>query len=493
MTEPCILSLDQGTSSSRAILFSLSGDIQSLYQQPVDLIYPQNGWVEQDAKSIIDTTISSISKIVNEAKDNSVEITALAIVNQRETTICWDRKTGEPVYNAIVWQDRRTAEYCNKLKEGGYEKEVQSRTGLLLDPYFSATKIKWILDHVDGARALAEQGDLLFGTVDCYVLWHLTNGRVHATDITNASRTMLYNIIGQKWDDYLIELFEIPKNIFPKVLDNISEFGRIDCDGIDSNLPILGMAGDQQSALIGQGCFQVGMTKSTYGTGCFALTNIGSEFKVSENKLLSTVAYRINDDITYALEGSIFNAGTAIQFLRDNLGMFEHASETEKMAMSVDNNGGVYFVPALTGLGAPYWNPKARGVVCGLGRDSTKEHIVRAALEAQAYQTNDLLEAMKSDSGAEISVIRADGGLVVNEFMCQFLADILGVAIEIPRVAEATAWGAACLAAIGSGLFSSLDDVSKNWKAERVYKPLRSQKEVMALCAGWQEAIKRTF
>ncbi|MDH5722055.1 MAG: glycerol kinase GlpK [Alphaproteobacteria bacterium] len=493
MSETCILAIDQGTSSSRAILFSLDGKIKAIHQQPVNLIYPQNGWVEQDAKSIISTTKKSIHNIVDKAVKKNVEIGAVAITNQRETTICWNRKTGDPVYNAIVWQDRRTADYCKELQKTGCERSIQARTGLLLDPYFSATKIKWILDNVDGARALAEQGDLLFGTVDSYILWHLTGGKVHATDVTNASRTMLYNIIGQKWDDYLLDLFDINDSVLPEVFDNISDFGRIKCEGLSLNLPIRGIAGDQQAALIGQGCLGKGMTKSTYGTGCFALTNIGDAFKASQNRLLTTIAYRIDGKITYAIEGAIFNAGTAIQFLRDNLGLFSHVNETEDMAKSVKGNGEVYFVPALTGLGAPYWNPAARGIICGLGRDSTKAHIVRAALEAQAYQTRDLLEAMQEDSRSEIAVMRADGGLVVNEFMCQFLADILGVAIEIPKVTECTAWGAACLAGVGAGMFSSIEEIGKNWKADRIYTPSMSRDEAMALYHGWKRAIEKSF
>ncbi|PCI98287.1 MAG: glycerol kinase [Alphaproteobacteria bacterium] len=487
-----LLAIDQGTSSSRAIIFDEHGDIRFISQQPVDLIYPQDGWVEQDPKALVEQTFSVIRDVLSQDANVTASLAGVGITNQRETTIVWDRKMGEPVYNAIVWQDRRTAEFCTTLKGNGDEKMVREKTGLLLDPYFSATKLRWILESVDGVRERAENGELLFGTVDCYLLWHLTGGRVHATDATNASRTMLYNIIDHQWDDDLLELFNIPNKMLPKVLDNISEFGQFNSDLFGCDLMVGGMAGDQQSALIGQGCVRSGMVKSTYGTGCFALMNIGDAPTLSEHKLITTIGASVDGKVSYALEGSIFNAGTAIQFLRDNLSFIGDAKESENMARSVPDNGGVYFVPAFTGLGAPYWDPAARGVICGLSRDTQKAHIVRAALEAQAYQTRDLIDVMQKDSGQKIDVLRADGGLVANGFMCQFLADTLGIDIEIPKVAECTAWGAACLAGVQAGVFVSIDDVAARWKVDRHYKPREKKRDMDVLYSGWQRAVEKS-
>ena len=477
-----LLAIDQGTTSSRAILFSADGKILDVQQKELTLHYPQKGWVEQNPDDIWDDTREACEKILQNAGEKPA---AIGITNQRETTIVWDRKTGEPVYNAVVWQDRRTAETCAALKEQGHEEMVSAKTGLLLDPYFSATKIAWILDNVEGARARAEAGELAFGTVDCYLLWKLTGGAVHATDITNASRTMIYNVVEQKWDEELLALFKIPVSLLPEVRDNISDFGTFD------DIPIGGMAGDQQAALIGQGCFKPGMIKSTYGTGCFALMNIGGEFKQSQNRLLTTVAYRVNGEITYAVEGSIFVAGAAIQWLRDGLEVFSDAKESEALATSVEDNNEVYFVPAFTGLGAPYWQPDARAIITGMSRESTKAHIVRAALEAQAYQTLDLLGAMEKDGGFEADVIRADGGLVANEFVCQFLADMTGRAVEVPKVAETTAWGAAVLAGIQSGVFSDLEDSAAQWSADRRYAPQMDEITREALYNGWKAAIDK--
>lgn len=488
MNEPLLLSIDQGTTSSRAILFNASGEIVAKAQKELSLHYPQNGWVECDANDIWNDTLATAKQVVAEVGDKADTIAGIGITNQRETTVLWDRKTGKPVYNAIVWQDRRTADLCRELKECGHEGMVAAKTGLLLDPYFSATKIAWILDNVEGARAAAEAGDLAFGTVDSFVLWHLTEGKVHATDATNASRTMLFNIMDQKWDDELLALFNIPAAILPEVKDNAADFGTTELLG--RSLPIGGMAGDQQAALIGQACFDVGMVKSTYGTGCFALMNAGTDFKPSQNRLLTTQAYRLNGESTYAIEGSIFVAGAAVQWLRDGLGLFSDAADSEALATSVSDTNGVYFVPAFTGLGAPHWNSDARGMISGLTRDSSAAHIVRAALEAQAYQTQDLMGAMEADSGSAPAVIRADGGLVANEFVCQFLADILDKPVEIPKVIETTAWGAACLAGLQSGVFKSLDDVSKRWKAERHYTPKMDSKTRGLLCGGWSRAIE---
>lgn len=491
MSDKTLLAIDQGTTSSRAILFSKTGDILSLKQKELKLYYPHNGWVEQDANDIWNDTLDVCRDLMSEVGGKTANIASVGITNQRETTILWNKNTGQPIYNAIVWQDRRTADTCEKLKKAGHELSITTKTGLLLDPYFSATKIKWILDNVEGSRKSAEQGDILFGTVETYLLWKLTNGKSHYSDITNASRTMLFNIRDQKWDSDLLELFDIPPSILPEVKNNAYDFGEISSKHFGQGLKIQGMAGDQQAATIGQACFEAGMVKSTYGTGCFALMNISGEFKKSHNRLLTTIAYRLDGKITYAIEGSIFVAGAAIQFLRDNLGLFSNASETEDMAKSIDDTNGVYFVPALTGLGAPYWNADARGLISGLTRGTQKEHIVRAALEAQAYQTYDLVGAMEDDTKAKLQTLRVDGGLVANAFVCQFLADILNVQIEVPKVTETTAWGAACLAGLQSGVFKSLEDISANWSAHKVYKPQMDAQKKTALIEGWKTSISK--
>ena len=488
-----LLSIDQGTSSSRAILFTPQGDIHAIAQKELKLSYPQDGWVEQNPQDIVDDIVWAVQKVIKDAGITPAQIAGVGITNQRETTVVWDKKTGEPVYNAIVWQDRRTSEFCATLKRDGVESTVVENTGLLLDPYFSATKIKWILDTVDGARARAENGDLLFGTIDCYLLWHLTGRQVHVTDSTNASRTMLFNIIGQNWDKEMLDIMNIPISMMPEISDNVTQFGQIESGITAGGLTIGGMAGDQQAALIGQGCFSPGMVKSTYGTGCFALINTGDDATRSKNKLLTTIGYKINGKATYVLEGSIFNAGTAIQFLRDNFKFFDDAAESEEMAHSVKDTAGAYFVPAFTGMGAPYWEPDARGIITGITRDTRREHIVRAALEAQGYQTRDLLTAMRNDSGQSIDVLRADGGLVANDFMCQFLADIMGVTIEIPKVTESTAWGAACLAGVQSGVFDSLEDSANAWIAERVYTRQTEAEAMDKKYAKWKVAVEKSY
>ena len=492
MSSQTILAIDQGTTSSRAILFSELGEVLDVQQKELELFYPHKGWVEQNPEAIWNDTLECCRKIIRATiqKESPVAIpVTIGITNQRETTIVWDRKTGKPIYNAIVWQDRRTAEYCDSLKERGCESVITSKTGLLLDPYFSATKIAWVLNNVSGARERAESGELAFGTVDSYLLWKLTDGEVHATDVTNASRTMLYNIVEQKWDEELLALFNIPAAVLPEVKDNIAHFGHTSKNLLGVEIPIGGMAGDQQAALIGQGCFSPGMVKSTYGTGCFALMNIGQTFKQSKSRLLTTVAYCINGEVTYAVEGSIFVAGAAIQWLRDGLGLFGDASESEAIASSVTDNNDVYFVPAFTGLGAPYWRPDAKALIMGLSRESTQAHIVRAALEAQAYQTMDLMEAMQADSGHKTDVIRADGGLVANKFVCQFLADMLDLKIELPKVTETTAWGAAVLAGVHAGLFCNIEDVADAWVAHQCYRPELSGAERQRLYAGWKKAV----
>ena len=486
MSNQTLLAIDQGTTSSRAILFSQAGEIIDVQQKELQLYYPHKGWVEQRPEDIWNDTRDCCTKILNNTDQQPLSI---GITNQRETTIVWDRKTGEAVYNAIVWQDRRTTELCDVLKKQGHEANITSKTGLLLDPYFSATKLAWILDNVSGVRERASAGELAFGTVDSYLLWKLTDGAVHSTDITNASRTMLYNIVEQQWDKELLELFNIPASLLPDVKDNVAAYGTTSKNTVGVEIQIGGMAGDQQSALIGQGCFKPGMVKSTYGTGCFALMNIGSEFKESQNRLLTTAAYRINGQINYAIEGSIFVAGAAIQWLRDGLGLFADARESEVLATSVKDNNEVYFVPAFTGLGAPYWNPEAKALIMGLSRESTQAHIVRAALEAQAYQTLDLMGAMQADSGYSPDVIRADGGLVANSFMCQFLADMLNTSIEVPHVAETTAWGAAALAGVHVGVFSGIEDIEKGWAAEKCYKPRMTAEQRDLLYSGWKKAV----
>lgn len=488
MIEPTILAIDQGTTSSRAILFSKGGDIIATRQKELTLHYPQNGWVEQNPDDIWNDTLWACRGVLEGAKN----VVSIGITNQRETTIIWDRKTGKSLYNAIVWQDRRTADYCDKLKKAGHEDMVRERTGLLLDPYFSATKINWILSNIDGARAKAEAGDLAFGTVDTWLLWNFTGGAIHATDATNAARTMLYNIKTQSWDEELLKLFNIPKSLLPEVKDNAADFGVTTKEILGKAIPIGGMAGDQQAALIGQACFEEGMVKSTYGTGCFALMNIGDIFRESNNRLLTTTAYRLDGKTTYAIEGSIFVAGAAVQWLRDGLGLFKDAAESEALATSVSNNEGVYFVPAFTGLGAPYWDPHARASITGLTRDSRAAHITRAALEAQAYQTLDLMDAMEADTGHDPDIIRADGGLMANEFVCQFLSDMLDKPVEIPKITETTAMGAAYLAGLQAGIYNGLSDISSAWQCERRYEPQMNKDQRDKLYDGWKSAINRT-
>jgi glycerol kinase len=486
-----ILAIDQGTTSTRAVLFDTAGRWHSAAQQELTLYYPHNGWVEQNAEDIWNNTQAVCRAVLKDNHIRPEQVLAIGITNQRETTVVWDKVTGKPLYNAIVWQDRRTADYCADLKSQGLEEKVRGKTGLCLDPYFSATKLKWILDTIDGAREKAKRGELAFGTIDCFLLWHLTGGKAHATDITNASRTLLYNIVEQQWDEELLALFDIPRSILPVVRDNSCLFGTTDFLGAE--IPVTGMAGDQQAALFGQACFRQGMVKSTYGTGCFVLANIGRDFRLSKNNMLTTVAYRLNGEITYAIEGSIFVAGAAVQWLRDGLGIIQSAAETEALALSVADNNGVYLVPAFTGLGAPYWNPHARGTLTGLTRGSTKAHIVRAAIEAQAYQTQDLLQAVAEDAGFAIAEIRVDGGMVRNNFMCQFLADLTATPVLRPAIIETTALGAAYLAGLQIGVFKSLDAIQNIWQCERKFSVTMDSAVRGKLYAGWRQAIKQTL
>lgn len=489
MTGRALLSIDQGTTSSRAILFSEGGAIIGVRQRELKLYTPHSGWVEQNPEDIWNDTLWAVQSLLKDYPEESARIAGIGITNQRETTILWDRASGKPIYNAIVWQDRRTAQFCEKLKQGGHEKTVSAKTGLLIDPYFSGTKIAWILDNVPGAREKAEAGDIAFGTVDSFLLWRLTGGRVHATDATNASRTMLYDIVNGRWDDDLLKLLNIPRSLLPDVQGNVHDFGNADPALLGRAYTIGGMAGDQQAALIGQACFTEGMVKSTYGTGCFALMNIGKAFRLSQNRLLTTIGYNIGGQTIYAVEGAIFVAGAAIQWLRDGLHLFKDASESEGIATSVADNGGVYFVPSFTGLGAPFWCPDSRGMICGISRGTTSAHITRAALEAQAYQTRDLMAAFIADSGHDPKVIRADGGLVANQFMCQYLANQIGRPVEIPRVAETTALGAAYLAGLSTGVYGGLDDITAQWTRARRYDPTADKESHDKEYAGWRAAL----
>ncbi|MCP4335389.1 MAG: glycerol kinase GlpK [Gammaproteobacteria bacterium] len=483
-----ILSIDQGTTSSRAMLFDENGHAAFTAQQEFTQHFPKDGWVEHDAEEIWETTLGVVREALQKAAAEQREIAAIGITNQRETTVVWDRASGEPVYNAIVWQDRRTADFCEILRRQGLEATVTAKTGLLLDPYFSGTKINWILENVDGARARAEKGELAFGTIDSFLIWRLTGGKSHATDATNASRTLMFNIHQQAWDSELLEMLSVPESLLPEVLDCAADFGTTSKALLDVEIPIAGVAGDQQAALIGQACFEPGMIKSTYGTGCFMVLNTGTQALKSNNKLLTTVAYRLNGETTYALEGSIFIAGAAVQWLRDGLGIIDSAHQTEEMAASLESNNGVYMVPAFTGLGAPHWDPEARGAIFGITRDTGPAELVRATLESVCYQTFDLLEAKRRD-GLTPTRLRVDGGMVQNNWLCQFLADVLGIVVERPRQTETTALGAAYLAGLRVGIFSSLDDITARWQAEQEFDPAMTNNARNLLLADWHEAV----
>lgn len=485
-----ILAIDQGTTSSRAILFSEAGTPAYMAQQEFTQHFPEDGWVEHDPEDIWSSTLAVCQAVMTDNGVSAAEIAGMGITNQRETTIVWDRATGEPVYPAIVWQDRRTADYCDSLKSSGVEPSVTQKTGLLLDPYFSATKVKWILDFVEGARPRAERGELLFGTVDTFLLWRLTRGESFKTDATNASRTLLFNIHTQDWDDDLLAMFDIPRAMLPEVLDCSADFGVSHADLLGGSLPILGVAGDQQAALIGQGCFESGMTKSTYGTGCFVIMNTGEQAIASEHKLLTTIAYRLAGKVTYGLEGSIFVAGAAVQWLRDGLQLVNHASETEAIAASHKGAHGVYLVPAFTGLGAPYWDPNARGALLGLTRDTGIADVVTATLQSVCFQTRDLLDAMASD-GASPTLLRVDGGMVENNWVAQRLADILQLPVDRPKVIETTALGAAYLAGMKAGIYQDLPSVAGQWQLDRRFGSEMAAAEADVLHHGWLDAVSR--
>ncbi len=483
-----LLSIDQGTTSSRAMLFDTDGHAVFTAQREFTQHFPRDGWVEHDADEIWETTLTVVRDALDKVKADGGKVVAIGITNQRETTVVWDRKTGEPVYHAIVWQDRRTAEFCDGLRDAGHEDMATAKTGLLLDPYFSGTKVRWILDNVKGARDRANQGELAFGTIDCFLIWRLTGGQVHATDATNASRTLMFNIHEQRWDDELLALLDVPAALLPEVHDCAADYGITSKDAIGAEIPIAGVAGDQQAALVGQACFETGMIKSTYGTGCFMVLNTGREALKSNNKLLTTVGYRLKGETTYALEGSIFVAGAAVQWLRDGIGIIKSAAETEALAEALESNAGVYLVPAFTGLGAPHWDPDARGAIFGITRDTRPAHFVRATLESVCYQTFDLLEAKRRD-GIAPTRLRVDGGMVRNNWLCGFLADLLDIVVERPVETETTALGAAYLAGLQAGVFGSLGDIAAKWQAEREFEPRMEATERARLLADWHEAV----
>ncbi len=485
-----ILSIDQGTTSSRAILFTTKGKVFAVAQAEFEQLFPKNGWVEHKPEDIWNTVVDVCQRVLTENNIAASQVISIGITNQRETTLVWDKKTGKPLYNAIVWQDRRTAEYCDFINTPKTTELINSKTGLLLDPYFSATKIKWILDNVEGAREAADKGELAFGTVDSFLLWHLTSGEVHRTDATNASRTMIFNIHNQEWDEELLALFDIPKSLLPEVMDSSCEFGLSSPEILGEAIPIQGIAGDQQAALFGQACFEQGMAKSTYGTGCFLMLNTGDKPLVSKHRLLTTVAYRLNGKPTYAIEGSIFMAGATIQWIRDGLKLISNASEAEGIVEGVPFDHGVVLVPAFTGLGAPYWDPNARGAILGLTRDSGIKEIVTAALQSVCYQTKDLQKAMESD-GLRLTKLRVDGGMVANNWVLSFLANILGAEVDRPEIIETTALGVAYLAGLQAGVFSSIEELASMWHCERKFEPSMLPKQRNDLYDHWLAAIKK--
>ncbi|HJN05934.1 MAG TPA: glycerol kinase GlpK [Bacteroidales bacterium] len=491
MKEKYILSLDQGTTSSRAIIFNHKGDVCAIAQKEIEQIFPIPGWVEHNPIEIWSTQLAVASEAIAKLGIHANEIAGIGIANQRETTIIWSRKTGKPIYNAIVWQDHRTAEVCDELIKNGYDKIVKQKTGLELDAYFSATKISWILDNVQGARLHAEKGELAFGTVDSWLIWNLTDGGAHLTDVSNASRTMLFNIHKLEWDEELLSLFNVPRQILPDVKPNSHVFAHTAGKLLSSRIPICGVAGDQQAAMFGQLCLKKGMAKNTYGTGCFLMLNTGEEAVVSRNRLLTTIAWQLNNKVTYALEGSVFVAGAVIQWLRDQLSIINSSEQVEALAGKVDDNGEVYFVPAFTGLGAPYWNQHAKGLIYGLTRGTTKAHIARAALESIAYQNYDVIKAMEKDIGTKVNYIRADGGASANSMLMQFQSDILGIIVERPKILETTALGAAYFAGLAIGYWENTDQLISQWSIDRAFTPLMHKEKVVHLIKNWHEAIRK--
>ncbi|MDA3922566.1 MAG: glycerol kinase GlpK [Salinisphaera sp.] len=494
MTKKYILAIDQGTTSSRSMLFDHSGEIAGIAQREFEQIFPQPGWVEHRPRDIITTVLTTLTELISNTQVDVEEIAGIGITNQRETTVVWDKKTGEAVCNAIVWQSRHSAAICDKLRQAGHQDMVRDKTGLLIDAYFSATKLKWIFDNVSGVRERAHNGELLFGTIDSFIVWHLTHGKVHVTDVTNASRTLLYNIREHRWDPELLALFDVPESMLPEVRGCSEVYGHTDAQYMfGRELPICGMAGDQQAALFGQACFKPGMAKNTYGTGCFTLMNTGPRATASENGLLTTIAWSVDGEVEYALEGSIFVAGSVVQWLRDGLRMLGKASDSEAYAYRAKDNDGVYLVPAFVGLGAPYWDSDVRGAVFGLTRGTTKEQFIRAALESMAYQTRDVLDAMQADANIQLAELRADGGAIDNDFLGQFQADILGVNLLRPKVNETTALGAAYLAGLAVGFWSSREEISQMWSVDRRFTPRMNDSHRDALYGGWQRAVKATM
>lgn len=490
MSDKLILALDQGTTSSRAILFNHEGEVVKIAQKAFEQIFPKPGWVEHDANDIWSSQISVAAEAVAKSDVTGREIAAIGITNQRETTVVWDKETGHPVYNAIVWQDRRTAKYCDQLKEAGYADMIREKTGLLLDAYFSGTKLKWILDNVEGAREKAEAGKLCFGTVDTWIAWKLTRGKLFVTDVSNASRTLLFNIKTMQWDDELLALFDIPKQMLPEVKESSEVYGQTSTTLFSTKIPIAGIAGDQQAALFGQMCINPGMIKTTYGTGCFMLMNTGEEIVDSKNRLLTTIAWKINGKATYALEGSVFVGGAAIQWLRDGARMIRTADSINSLAEVVDDNGGVYFVPALTGLGAPYWDQYARGAILGVTRGTTDAHIARATLEGIAFQVCDIIKAMESDAGKKCSELRVDGGATASKVLMQFQSDVFGSTLIRPKVLETTALGAAYLAGLAVGFWDSVEEIQSQWHVDNEYSPNMEQEKVDELLRYWHKAVK---
>ncbi len=488
-----ILALDQGTSSSRAIVFDERGTTCAVAQREFRQIFPKSGWVEHDPHEIWASQASVIAEAISMMDINGLNIAGIGITNQRETTIVWDSETEEPIYNAIVWQDRRTSDYCDELKNQGLTEMIRQKTGLIIDAYFSATKIKWILDNVPGARKRAEKGKLMFGTVDTWLIWRLTRGEVHVTDVSNASRTMLFNINTLDWDQELLDLFKIPRSMMPEVKSSSEVYGHTKTTIFAHKVPISGIAGDQQAALFGQMCTEPGMVKNTYGTGCFLLMNSGEKPILSQNNLLTTVAWKIGDKVNYALEGSIFVGGSVVQWLRDGLGVIKSSSEVEELASRVPDTNGVYFVPALTGLGAPWWDQYARGTIIGISRGTNTAHIARAALEGIAFQTMDITAAMSRDAGIPLKELKVDGGASRNNLLMQFQADILGTKVIRPQVVETTAMGAAYLAGLAVGYWSSIDEIRKQWQIDRVFEPAMEEEKVEQAKAGWADAVKRTL
>nr|WP_092068613.1 glycerol kinase GlpK [Dendrosporobacter quercicolus]NSL47162.1 glycerol kinase GlpK [Dendrosporobacter quercicolus DSM 1736]SDL78689.1 glycerol kinase [Dendrosporobacter quercicolus] len=494
MSEKYVLALDQGTTSSRAILFDQTSNIIAVAQKEFTQIFPKPGWVEHNADEIWSTQIGVVAEVVAKADIALTDIAAIGITNQRETTVVWDKNTGKPVYHAIVWQSRQTMDICNELKAKGLEPMIRQKTGLVVDAYFSGTKVKWILDNVAGARTKADAGELLFGTMDTWLIWKLTGGRVHVTDYSNASRTLMYNIRELKWDEEILSALTVPASMLPQVRPSSEVYGHTDpAVFMGASVPIAGAAGDQQAALFGQTCFKPGMAKNTYGTGCFMLMNTGSELYSSKNGLLTTIAWGIEGKVEYALEGSIFVAGSAIQWLRDGLKIIEAAPDSEYYAQKVDNAEGVYVVPAFVGLGAPYWDMKARGAIFGLTRGTSKAHLIRATLDSMAYQTKDVLGAMEADSGIKLQALKVDGGAVANNLLMQFQSDLLHVPVDRPQVIETTALGAAYLAGLAVGVWSSKEELIKNWQLNRRFEPQMAPEERDKLYAGWQKAVKRAM